>query len=238
MLACLQEYPNLFPGIEDAFKAEAYLRQEAARPQPAARYPEVQGQHMQDILSRVADLNINGGSASAGDAGGGGATPPAANGAASAFVPAPVADLLGLGREDEEEAFGDAEAEPEEEGQPHVAEEAFGFGEAEVEAEHEAEEAEAEAEEDVFADAAAPPVQFEPERPAELAYAAPVSPPYAAAGPADVPAATASGLTAEEEALLAEDEDDDLLGGDLGVDDADLNDAGEALRLGRALRLL
>ncbi|KAI3425793.1 hypothetical protein D9Q98_007768 [Chlorella vulgaris] len=225
-LANPDEYPNLFPGIEDAFKVEAYLRQEAARPQPAARYPEVQGQHMQDILSRVADLNINGGGASAGGAGGGGASPPAANGAASAFVPAPVADLLGLGgEEDEEEAFGDAEAEPEEEGQPHVAEEAFGFGEAEVEAEHEVEEAEAEAEEDVFADAAAPSVQFEPERPAELAYAAPVSPPYAAAGPADVPAATASGLTAEEEALLAEDEDDDLLGGDLGVDDADLNDA-------------
>ena len=32
-----QEYPNLFPGIEDALKAEQWLRQKAARRQPASR---------------------------------------------------------------------------------------------------------------------------------------------------------------------------------------------------------
>ncbi|KAL4457362.1 hypothetical protein ABPG75_012227 [Micractinium tetrahymenae] len=230
-LANPEEYPNLFPGIEDALKAEAWLRQKAAHPQPAARYPEVEGAHMEDILSRVAELSLNGLPANGPPAAAAAAPPPPA----AAPPPAPAAaaeaagmdDLLGLDQDEEVPQSHGYEAEAT----------AVEAGEEDVFA--------AEAAEDAFAglpDYGAPPPPAEPTPvaapPPPPTFAAPpptfapppppaFAAPPAAAAPAPAapaaPAATSSGLTPEEEALLAED--DDLMGDDLGLDDADLADA-------------
>lgn len=48
----MQEYPNLFPGIEEALRAEQYLRTQAAHPRPASLYPQLEGEHLQ---ARVRD---------------------------------------------------------------------------------------------------------------------------------------------------------------------------------------
>jgi coatomer subunit beta' len=46
-LANPEEYPNLFPGIEEALRAEQYLRAQAAHPRPASLFPQLEGEHLQ-----------------------------------------------------------------------------------------------------------------------------------------------------------------------------------------------
>lgn len=173
---------------------------------------------LQDILAKLDELELNGGAAPL----------PPQNGLSALAAAAP--DLLGFGEEEEpreepsgiaagaaaaayaaEEAFGDGghgddpapDAEPfaEQEFQPEAEADTYPSGGVAAEVEED--------DGDVFADAAPPPQQA----------AAPPPPLAAAVGD--------GGLTPEEEALL--EGDDDLMGDDLGVDEADLEDGGEGL---------
>ena len=41
------EYPNLFPGLEEALRAEAYLAAQRRHRIPSVRFPEFEGKHLQ-----------------------------------------------------------------------------------------------------------------------------------------------------------------------------------------------
>ncbi|GAB4823453.1 hypothetical protein N2152v2_010499 [Parachlorella kessleri] len=250
-LASPDEYPNLFPNLQEALQAETYLGRQRAAPIPASRYPELEGAAMVDIIAKVQELGLsgdldngtaahptangtNGAHQSPGQAehddddalfAGNGGSPgdePAAAGAYGGFRGTGAADLLGLGAEE-----------------PVAAEEEGGFGGG-------GQDDDEEEEDDVFGDP-----QFDPATagshstsPGAAAGAfggfdEGASAPPAAAAPAFTAAAAplsfqqhaapaaaphpVTGLTPEEEALL---EDDDLnLGDDAGFGDAELNEA-------------
>ena len=228
MLARLQEYPNLFPGIGDALKAEAWLRQQAAHPQPAARCVPRPGSMLPGRRRGAAALA----SASAGGA----ERRTHVAGALTSLLPAGVPpcccrfpELEGAHMEDILSRVAElsingggavpvaATNGPAAAAAPVVEEgDLLGLGQEEPAAAAE-EVAEEEEEEDVFADAGplpAAPAFSAPPPPAPAPAAAPPPPP---------PAATGSGLTPEEEALL--EDDGELMGEDLGVDEADLDAA-------------
>eukprot|EP00887_Chlorella_sp_A99_P008053 scaffold12.g8053.t1 len=234
-LANPTEYPNLFPGIEEALRAEALLAAARARPAPSLRYPEYEGRHLQDVIAQLADLSLaNGDHAEPAPA----APAPAPAGAGEvAHQLSGMEELLSPVREPEEDAAGAGGGEELDLGEdewgappaPQQQEPLGGGGDwgappppaAPPQQPAAAAAEEEEEEEDVFvsAAAAAPPPAF-----AAPAAAAAAPPPPAAAAAPPPPAAGGGGLTAEEEALLAEglgeDGDDDL-----ALDEGDLADA-------------
>mmetsp|Transcript_39675 Transcript_39675/g.101404 ORF Transcript_39675/g.101404 Transcript_39675/m.101404 type:complete len:961 (+) Transcript_39675:176-3058(+) len=59
-LADPADYPNLFPNLDWALKAEAYQASKAARPQPASAFPAAEGAHLEDLIAKMQEMGVNG----------------------------------------------------------------------------------------------------------------------------------------------------------------------------------
>lgn len=57
-LADPQEFPNLFPNLELALKAETIMRQKAQHPLPASHFPQVEGSNTMDLLQTMESTNV------------------------------------------------------------------------------------------------------------------------------------------------------------------------------------
>jgi coatomer subunit beta' len=207
-LANPEQYENLFPSFQDALVAERALGVERAAPLPASAFTSMEGANLRDVIEAVQNMSLGEGLSPA-------VPVAAAVEVAAPPAPEPTEGLLPsqqrpmngdprawFGAQDAAEAAAAAAEAPE---PPAAASPAYAPNPAyETEPAAAVEEDE---EEDVFADAAP-----EPE---------PAAPPPAPAAPTF----TASGLTAEEEAMLEADlAADDLEGlDDVDVDDEDLD---------------
>lgn len=57
-LANPDEYPNLFPAYQDSLKAETLLARERAQRVPAARFAEVEGANLRDVIQAVQNMSL------------------------------------------------------------------------------------------------------------------------------------------------------------------------------------
>jgi coatomer subunit beta' len=212
-LADPEEFPNLFPGWAEALAAEAALGAAAAArgaPPRAGEWPRWEAAGLGDAAARLAALGVAAGGLAAAAADSDGGSPAAVAAPAPPSPPAAAAPQVF-----ENDVFEEA------------AEEAA--------AEEEAEAFEAE-EEPAAAPAPPPPAPAAPAAaPPPPPAAAPPPPPVPPAppAPASAPAPAPGGLTAEEEALLAEDLADDGDDAALGeMSEAELAAAAAALGVG------
>lgn len=58
-LADPQEYPNLFPNLDIALKAETFASQQRKKVIPAKAYPHYEGASLTQVLEQMAEININ-----------------------------------------------------------------------------------------------------------------------------------------------------------------------------------
>lgn len=110
-LANPDEFPNLFPDLQDALAAEAMLEQRRARPLPASAYPRMEGASREDALAAAAALRAGGAGAGA-EAPLPEVTPAAANGGAA--YDNDVYEDPGAEEEDDDGGFGGGNAAAEE----------------------------------------------------------------------------------------------------------------------------
>lgn len=62
-LADPADYPNLFPNLEYALKAEQFQVAQSQRAVPGAQFPAVEGAHMEDLIAKMQEMGMNGGDA-------------------------------------------------------------------------------------------------------------------------------------------------------------------------------
>lgn len=72
-LANPTEYPNLFPNLQEAFAAEAWLAQNRSASLPASRYESMKGANLEDLIVKVQHLGLDGLELPNGNGAGGGA---------------------------------------------------------------------------------------------------------------------------------------------------------------------
>uniref|UniRef100_A0A061QYC6 Coatomer subunit beta' n=1 Tax=Tetraselmis sp. GSL018 TaxID=582737 RepID=A0A061QYC6_9CHLO len=116
-LADPAQYPNLFPDLELALRAEEHQAGKLSSPVPASRFPAMEGHNAENLIEQMQQLSMSGASAPAGSDADMSSSPVRSVGAADGSAASPVkmaSDLEpqpgGLSEQDMSMSHGEAEA--------------------------------------------------------------------------------------------------------------------------------